>query len=113
MSEDLTALLTQLREKDPETWDKFEVARKDVWMIQNKPYCEIIGNKFHNYLLDDHLAGCLQRACSKQRWKWMLSSFGHDGRPKACIFGMPFVEVVGSGPSPAHALLAAYLQALP
>ena len=130
MLEDLTALADDLRRKDPETWEKIERGiplkprgqyltydNGEIRSVQYEaafiPFSELPAEVAMNWL-----QGCLQRACEKRGWPIVLAFDCNPVHPRtweAEICNGLENGVLGSAkgcPSPAHALLAAYLQAL-
>lgn len=110
MTTDLSLLLAELREKDPETCNEilqFELAG------YHQPRNQVL----------DHLQGCLQRACEKRGWdtiNWQIkfnAEIGYVFQSRIIMWrknGNKWQQFFAkSKSSPAHALLKAYLAALP
>ena len=104
----LPDLLEELKQVDPETYRKwfndYDVLGLDQWQL-------------------DSLQGCIQRACEKREWHWLVCmDCWREGEYRAemsiisesCISDMVEITTIAMkwGDSDAEALLAAYIAAV-
>ena len=106
----LSELLEELKVADPETYEEIS-------------HLEFVGwHQPRNQALD-HLQGCIQRACERREWHWLVCmDCWREGEYRAemsiisesCISDMVEITTIAMkwGDSAAEALLAAYIAAV-
>jgi len=117
MPEDLTALLTKLKQLDEATWYEYKYGS-----LGEYEYDDENGSMSNDVDIDNlnedgkaaWLQFCIQRACQARGWDWTTEKyhkmiFAKVTIPYECWTDDTFRA---SGDSPCHALLAAYIFAL-
>lgn len=106
----LAALLEDLKEVDAKIYDDIS-------------HLELIGWQQPRNQAMDHLQGCIQRACERREWHWLVCmDCWREGEYRAemsiisesCISDMVEITTIAMkwGDSAAEALLAAYIAAV-
>jgi hypothetical protein len=105
MTDDIRALLEELREIDIETWKDVRFHLINIFSVNDLGDINLRSPLLQN-AYSDIIQGCIQRACEHQKWIW---HYGH-GPEMGYVATVNHGNII-KGETSAAAILVAYVQA--